>query len=117
MEINTEKDFSSAGTDEKVIGVMDVSDAYKVQGFTLHKFYCGNCKKTIHSTPGKYRCNNSNCECKCQTHYIGVTGQLIPYGYDDPARLSLEKESKPNKETDLLIEAINKSYREEHKVV
>lgn len=90
--------------------------SFVVKGFTLGHSFCSNCKKGIHSTPGKFRCKNSDCECKCQTHYIGKDGKLRPYGIEDDSTFN-DVEVKAETESNDVIAKINEQYRKrENKV-
>ena len=115
--------LSEVTSDETVVGV-HVSGVTLQEGLntSFTRNYCSNCKKKIHCYVKVDRetneaivhntCKASDCECKCKTHYsCKQCGYLHPYGTDCD-----RPDEKPvtSSETDALIDAINKGFREEH---
>ena len=105
--------------EEQVVAVHS-SGVKLVEGMNtnLSRYYCSNCKKKIHCyiTIDKETqeatihdtCKDKECECKCRTHYackncghLHAIGELCNFKYE-PAPVS--------KETDDLIEKINKEF-------
>ena len=113
-KVETESTYEHIGSDDKIMGVMEVSDKYReVGGWTIGKSYCSNCRKGIHSTPNKLRCKDaSNCECKCQTHYVGQDGLLRPYGVIDDSleRMKSSGELEEEKKANNVIDNINQEF-------
>ena len=113
------------GREETVIGVHE-SGVQLVEGAnTSNRFYCGSCGKGIHCRvkidPKTKKadfintCTNTNCECRCKTHYsCKLCGYLHPYGMN----ICDYKEEEPkiiSDEDEKAFEAINQSYRDDHK--
>lgn len=84
------------------------------------KIYCTRCAKGIHNISEKdQRClgsrkkGRSDCQCYCQTHYIGRDGRLRKYGTIDDS-FTKEYIPKIDHSKDAEIEALNKKWHEEH---
>jgi len=75
--------------------------------------YCVNCRKGIHNTPDNdSRCKGKGCDCRCQTHYIGLDGRVRPYGIpDDSNKKECRKETTAGTdEIGLLVEQWRKLH-------
>lgn len=82
------------------------------------KIYCKRCIKGIHNiAKNDKRClgakGTSDCQCPCQTHYVGRDGKLRPYDKPDDS-LKKPDAQKPTAESDAFIEKINQQWHEDH---
>jgi len=82
------------------------------------KIYCSRCQKGIHNiSENDQRClgsrkkGRSDCQCACQTHYVGRDGRLRKHGTPDDSKTL---EDLPKISSDPFIEKINKEWHDAH---
>lgn len=82
------------------------------------KIYCTRCQKGIHNiSENDQRClgarkkSRSDCQCACQTHYVGRDGRLRKHGTPDDSKTL---EDLPKIAHDPFFEKINKEWHEAH---
>lgn len=77
--------------------------------YTPNKYYCTNCRRSVHNGfYGDTVCKRNGCKCKCQTHYQGRAGYLIPYGIPDYSKI---EDIKTDPAQDAFIEKLNREWR------
>jgi len=105
--------------DETVIGVYGSGIDLEEGRTPNFRFFCTNCKRDIHShvkvDDGKaeiiFTCTNSNCQCKCKTHFECKTlGKLHPYG--TKCHCLLDEERTINKKDEEKFQELMKNWRE-----
>lgn len=95
-----------SGDDDQVFAGVDVKERAP---YTPKKYYCTNCRRSIHNTPSNDQiCKRNGCECKCQTHYIGRDGRPRPYGTKDDSK---EDEAKPDPSYDAFVDKLNEEWQ------
>lgn len=82
------------------------------------KIYCSRCQKGIHNiSENDQRClgsrkkGRSDCQCACQTHYVGRDGRLRKHGTPDDSKTL---EDLPKIKPDPFIDEINAKWHAEH---
>ena len=111
-----EEDLAATGT-----GLVVKNPLRERAAYIPPKIYCTRCLKGIHNiSENDQRClgsrkkGRSDCQCPCQTHYVGKDGKLRKHGTPDD---SFKKDALPktNPENDAEIARLTAEWHALHK--
>lgn len=119
-------DFSGNGVGEETIGVhtgLHASGIELEEGLntSINSNYCANCRRNIHCFVKIDKdtreaiihktCRNTECECKCKTHFVcRECGYLHPYGQKcDRKEIEKPRNAKNDKKFEKFMEDWRKS--------
>ena len=84
------------------------------------KIYCSRCKENIHNIAendqrclGSRKKGRTDCQCSCQTHYVGRDGKLRKYGTPDDS-FTKDEEPKIDHSLDAEYARITAEYHKLH---